>query len=388
MPTLARLSFFPPPAHLDDFAVLYDRHLTPLLQPHGLEAGSHDSRPPVAGVFSRLFAVDSPTALQRTTQALRHDPTWKTALQDLEARLGESLRYHLGIYVTPAGPGTVVDAGPGRRQQQWHSFGVAHGLASPLVGALLWGREGKLWIGTWDGLTSFDGAQFVNYTVADGLPGRVRFLCQDHQGRLWIGTGGFLDGLGWVVCCFDRKEFVTCTTADGLAGNWAGSLHQDRQGAVCLGTQAGLCRFDGERSQSFGTADGLTADWVWAIEEAAQGGSWIGTEKGLCRLEGERFVTVDQGEGLGHAPGRVIVEDSRGRLWFATDGGGASCWAMIASIVWWSMGKFWLLLDPRFAGVSIQPGSTIASWAIFLPLPIQPLRVEILRRQPTPVRAA
>ena len=41
---------------------------------------------------------------------------------------------------------------------------VADGLGSPLIGALLWDRGGKLWVGTWEGLSCFDGAQFANYT--------------------------------------------------------------------------------------------------------------------------------------------------------------------------------------------------------------------------------
>ncbi|MBI2504181.1 MAG: hypothetical protein HYW07_13230, partial [Candidatus Latescibacteria bacterium] len=198
MPTLARLSFFLPPAQRDDFAGLYDRQLQRLLQPHGLDAGFSDDRPYVAGVFSRLFAVESPTTLIHIQQTLRLDPTWQSALQALEGRLGAPPRYHLGIYSTPATEGQVVDAGPGLRQGQWHRFGVADGLGSPLIGALRWDREGRLWIGTWDGLSCFDGAQFTNYTVADGLPGpRVRSLLQDRQGHLWVGTGGFLDGIGW-----------------------------------------------------------------------------------------------------------------------------------------------------------------------------------------------
>ncbi|MBI4311984.1 MAG: hypothetical protein HY681_09400, partial [Chloroflexi bacterium] len=224
-PTLARLSFFVPPAQLDDFATLYDRQLLPLLQPHGLDAGFSDDRPYVAGVFSRLFVVESPSALIRIQQVLRHDPAWKEALKTLGERLGVEVRYHLGIYSTPAGEGQVVDAGPGRHQGQWHSFGVADGLASPLVGALLWSREGKLWIGTWDGLSCFDGAQFVNYTQADGLPGpRVRALLQDREGTLWVGTGGYVDTIGWGVSCFDGREWVSYTEADGLAGNWISAL--------------------------------------------------------------------------------------------------------------------------------------------------------------------
>ena len=52
-PTLARLSFFVPPAQLDNFAGLYDRQLQPLLRPPGLDAGFSDDRPYVAGAFSR-----------------------------------------------------------------------------------------------------------------------------------------------------------------------------------------------------------------------------------------------------------------------------------------------------------------------------------------------
>ena len=63
MPTLARLSFFVPPAQVDNLVTFYDRHLTSLLQPHGLESGISDDRPYVAGVFSRLFVVEDPSAL-------------------------------------------------------------------------------------------------------------------------------------------------------------------------------------------------------------------------------------------------------------------------------------------------------------------------------------
>ena len=196
MPTLARLSFFLPPAQRDDFASLYDRQLQPLLRPHGLESGISDDRPYVAGVFSRLFALADPNDLAPMQQTLRLDPKWQQAMAGLKERLGEAFRYQLGIYSTPAGEGMVVDAGPGLHQNQWHRFGVADGLGSPLLGALLWDPSGKLWIGTWDGLSCFDGARFTHWTVADGLPGpKIRCLHLDRQGHLWIGTGGFVDGL-------------------------------------------------------------------------------------------------------------------------------------------------------------------------------------------------
>jgi hypothetical protein len=140
MPALARLSFLLPPAQLDDFAALYDRQLLPLLQPHGLDSGFSDDRPYVAGVFSRLFAVESPAALLRTQQTLRLDPACGQALKGIGERLGAAVRHEPCLYSTSEPGGKVVRAGNGQRQGPWHSFSVADGLGSPLVGALLWDR--------------------------------------------------------------------------------------------------------------------------------------------------------------------------------------------------------------------------------------------------------
>ena len=317
MPTLARLSFFLPPAQLDEFSALFDRQLAPLLQPHGLEAGLGDGRPLVAGVFSRLFEVERPADLIRLQQALRLDPAWQAALKDLEAQLGVSVRHELRIYSTPATEGKVADAGSGRRQGPWQSLSVADGLGSPLIGALRWDREGRLWLGTWDGLSCFDGAQFINYTQAEGLAGpRVRSLLEDRQVRLWVGTGGFIDHIGWGVSCYDGKEWVTYTEADGLAGNWVSSLAEDHHGRIWLATHQGLSCFDGQRFQTYTTREGLANDLSWAVLVDRRGTLWAGSSYGLTRFDGDRFVRVP----LGLEDDRTesvysLLEDRQGRLW-------------------------------------------------------------------------
>jgi len=366
MPTLARLSFFVPPAQLDDFAALYDRHLTPLLQPHGLGSGFSDDRPYVAGVFSRLFVVESPADLLRSQQTLRLDPAWKGALKEVEARLGVSVRSYLGIYSTPATPGQTVAAGPGRRQGSWHSLSVADGLGSPLIGALLWDRAGKLWLGTWEGLSCYDGATFTNYTQADGLAGpRVRSLLQDRQGRLWVGTGGFIDSIGWGLSCFDGQEWTTYTEADGLAGNWVSSMAEDRQGRIWLATTQGVSCLEQGRFRTYREAEGLANRHAWSLLVDRQGTLWAGTWMGLSRFDGQRFETLPLplgtptcpkeavfalledrrgvvwlglGEGVGQWDGRTftrlnhdgegkyLVEDRQGQVWWGAYARGVRCW--------------------------------------------------------------
>ena len=317
MPTLARLSFFLPPAQRDDFSALYDGQLQPLLQPHGLDSGYPDDRLYVAGVFSRLFAVESPTALIHIQQALRLDPAWQSALKTLGERLGVTIRHELSIYSTSGTEGQVVKAGPGQRQGPWHSLSVADGLGSPLIGTLRWDASGRLWLGTWDGLSCFDGAQFTNYTQAEGLAGpRVRSLLEDRQGRLWVGTGGFIDHLGWGVSCFDGQEWTTYTEADGLAGNWVSSMAEDRQGRLWLATHQGVSCFDGQRFQTYTPREGLANELSWAVLVDRQGTLWAGSSYGLTRFDGERFVRVP----LGLEDDRTesvysLLEDTKGRLW-------------------------------------------------------------------------
>ena len=69
-----------------------------------------------------------------------------------------------------------------------HYFGTAKGLAQSQVTSLAEDSLGYLWIGTGSGLSRFDGANFTNYTLSDGLPNNFIWdLLIDKKG-LWIST--------------------------------------------------------------------------------------------------------------------------------------------------------------------------------------------------------
>jgi len=71
----------------------------------------------------------------------------------------------------------------------WRTYDITDGLPSGVL-CLLQDRRGYLWIGTFAGLYRYDGAEFISYTVDDGLAGNcIAALCEDQEGLLWIGTG-------------------------------------------------------------------------------------------------------------------------------------------------------------------------------------------------------
>jgi ligand-binding sensor domain-containing protein len=79
------------------------------------------------------------------------------------------------------------------------------------------------------------------YTVEDGLAhARVRRIVRDPRGFLWFCT---IDGLSR----FDGAEFVTYRTADGLPDPWVTDLLTTRDGAYWVATNGGVARFDGTR---------------------------------------------------------------------------------------------------------------------------------------------
>ncbi|MFT7776207.1 diguanylate cyclase [Roseateles sp.] len=107
-----------------------------------------------------------------------------------------------------------------------------------------------------------------------------------------------------------------------------GSLAQDKQGLIWIGTSDGLARFDGYRLRPI-EREGATPvqrnlGWVRSLASAADGGMWIGTEiNGLARYE----PAFDRVRMLGGGsdrptPIRALAEDRAGRVWVGTLGQG------------------------------------------------------------------
>jgi len=67
---------------------------------------------------------------------------------------------------------------PGKAEQlPIRTYTTADGLARDRVYKIVSDPHGFLWFCTYDGLSRFDGYEFVNYSVDDGLPHRVVSTC-------------------------------------------------------------------------------------------------------------------------------------------------------------------------------------------------------------------
>lgn len=204
------------------------------------------------------------------------------------------------------------------------SYTVAEGLAHDHVSSIVRDSHDFLWICTDEGLSRFDGRQFVNYTVADGLPHiHVNDIIETRSGSYWVATDG---GVALFRPDHPEKRFTTFRPDGPPQALFVNVLREEPDGAVLAGTAAGLYRLrlnnGGARFEqiAFGAPAGeREASSVNSLYREPDGTLWVGTVSGLYRrdLKGAwaRFMSPD---GLPHDFVDTITADPQGRIWICT----------------------------------------------------------------------
>jgi ligand-binding sensor domain-containing protein len=195
--------------------------------------------------------------------------------------------------------------------------------------------KGRFWFGSQkEGVSLYDGSEFIYYTVSDGLSdNQVRTIQEDQAGVMWFGTGNG-------ITSFDGDEFEIHTGRQPVSpaitssSTWhkeAGDLWFPGDGGMRKGLDGqGVYRYDG-RSLSylaFPLPHGVDEEnpyLVTGIVKRRDGTVWFGTYPGVFGYDGQSFTVLND-ETVGIASGserfhvRSIFEDSRGNLWIGNNG--------------------------------------------------------------------
>lgn len=198
--------------------------------------------------------------------------------------------------------------------------------------------DGKgFWIATYgNGLYRLDGALHVtaHYTAAN-TPGLVsdyiRVLQTDTEGRLWVGTFDGLSIRDPKTGCFTR--YVHSSEPGSLSHNSIRSIFIDGQHGVWLGTYYGGVSYYHPLARRFGVLcydparNSLGDNTVSCIvEDPSSGKMWIGTNDDGVNLydrETERFTEFNlENRALLSNNVKCILPDGDGVLWIGTHAGG------------------------------------------------------------------
>ena len=164
-------------------------------------------------------------------------------------------------------------------QIQFKHFDTESGLPNNSSSAILRDSYGFLWVGTYDGLSKYDGTNFQNYLIIDSTNGAIVVpvfkLLEDSKRRIWIGTNR---GLSY----YDRKR-----------DNFVSVLRN-----VCV------------------------SDIDESVEE---GILWISTFSGLLKINFENGSVLKTYNDSNKLPSNITSEcqiDSKGILWVAMQNDG------------------------------------------------------------------
>jgi ligand-binding sensor domain-containing protein/AraC-like DNA-binding protein len=183
--------------------------------------------------------------------------------------------------------------------------------------ALYLDNNGKLWIGSSPGLTSYDceTRQFNTFTPAHGLTrGTIRRLTEDMKGNLWIGfVSEYIDR-------FSEGKFTPFNDSHGLKGKKINGIIEDHQGNLLVGTRDnGIFKYRDGKFFNY-PIPGIKGFLVTMLEDQ-QDALWISTSSGLLRKTDKIVETYTTKNGLSSDHTSDILEDRERNLWIGTTNG-------------------------------------------------------------------
>ena len=175
---------------------------------------------------------------------------------------------------------------------------------------------GTLWVGTSAGLFyRLPGQGDVMKQHPALRNEKILCLAVDRSGRLLVSAAG--KG----VYRLENGEFRPFLSAADLSNRDAYVLKQCRDGALWLGTLAGLFDYQDNRLRHHPLKPGMT-EMIHALVEDRDGNVWVGSEGRLYRWYQGVFESLGSDRGLGSNYVFSVCEDAEGSIWVGTVDGG------------------------------------------------------------------
>jgi ligand-binding sensor domain-containing protein/signal transduction histidine kinase len=180
-----------------------------------------------------------------------------------------------------------------------------------LITAMTVTRDGTFRIGMMSGLYRLTDNHSLSRLSA--ISAEVSVLQENTNGTLWVGT------VGQGVFLFDGER-LSHIISSALPSQTLGSVFEDREANVWLGTRAGLVRLSRTPVRIIPTAGGADSEFETIFRDS-DGTIWIAAQTNLFRVR-DGVARPYVFPGLPHVRVRTLMRDKEGSLWVGTDGQG------------------------------------------------------------------
>ncbi|PCH98201.1 MAG: hypothetical protein COB85_01925, partial [Bacteroidetes bacterium] len=235
--------------------------------------------------------------------------------------------------------GTIWAGTNGRGLVKFNGNHFAHysekdGLSNDQISDIIQDKMGNYWLSSWDGLTrlSFidNVARMETYSTLDGLiDNNIKSLTLAPDGKIWIATDKG-------ISTFDPEKirprsddsentsyFRNYSDDQGLIDNAVNSIYVDFEGRVWCGTRGGISMLiDETEFVNINENQGLINNEIQDIMQDSEGNIWFATMGGIARTDRKTMVSFDHEEGLNEKFINSLAEDVNGNIWIGTFGGG------------------------------------------------------------------
>jgi ligand-binding sensor domain-containing protein len=192
-------------------------------------------------------------------------------------------------------------------------------LCSDTINSIAIDAKGNKWIGTENGLSKFDGANWTTYNINDGLVSNsIRAIAIDENGDKWIGySNKFLNfGIGKfndTVCTnFNQVKDVFSIVCDSQGNIWIGTSPNYDSIPFPMGEVGPVVtKYDGKKW----TTIFKHSDAAYTIAFDSKNNKWVGSDGWPWMFEEEKFTNVSN---LNIVTVHAISVDLYGNIWFGS----------------------------------------------------------------------
>jgi signal transduction histidine kinase/streptogramin lyase len=207
-------------------------------------------------------------------------------------------------------PALALDPHKSLTQYSRTTWTQMQGLPQDTIRAITQTSDGYLWLGTDEGLSRFDGYEFVTFDKTNGeLPSNsITALAAAPDGGLWIGTS---NGLAY----YRNKRFRAYTVKDGLPDPAISQLYIERSGVLWIVAGVQFARLEDGKLTTLGPGPALPITTARNVREDARGNIWIAGLDSVGKWNAGRYESVIPADAYARMFITPMVSDRRGNLW-------------------------------------------------------------------------
>ncbi|RKE57128.1 two-component regulator propeller domain-containing protein [Sphingobacterium detergens] len=235
--------------------------------------------------------------------------------------------------------GLSIFDGVGNFENYYHHTNSPLTLSQNSVRCIFRDRQGGMWLGTYYGGLNYFHNDHISFNLLSQNTGSamlndkvVNVIKEDNKGNFWIGTND--RGVDyWQPKENAIRHFAYQETGGSISSNNIKAIAFDTEGKILLGThnsglnildpKTGYCRVFRHLQDDPGSISG---DMVYALLKDHSGKIWVGTKTGLDQFDdvsGEfnAFKADKTGAQLSSMEINFLMEDSKKRIWIGTNNG-------------------------------------------------------------------